>query len=334
MRSLSPPPLSIVDPATGAPRFGAYRGGLPRVDLRPLGKGPLFRIAHEKRWVYVAIASGDLLIGLAIVRLGYVANTFVFVYDRKVKSVVIDRSALAPPFAASVSDFCREGCRAVFSFAGMSLRVERGAGEDAYRVEVIAEGLRLDARLSAVGAPDPMGIVAEIPGGLVDVTEKGVLLGVTGEVTIAGKTRSLDGGTGGYDYTQGYLARHTHWRWAFALGKTAAGERFALNMAQSAPLAPECTAWIGDELFPLSEGKFAFDEGRPLGPWRLTTDDGAVDLAFSPDGLHAEFTDLVIVKSRFIQPAGTFSGTLRLPGKGEVAIRDVLGVVEDQDVLW
>lgn len=70
MRTLTEPPSSIFDPSTRALRAGSYRGGIPRVDPTPLGKGPLFRIAQEKRWLYTAVATDNLFIGAAIVRPG------------------------------------------------------------------------------------------------------------------------------------------------------------------------------------------------------------------------------------------------------------------------
>src|SRR4051794_15152924 len=52
MRILAPAPDSAIDPATGLPRFGSYRGGLPRVDLAAVTGGALRRITRRKRWLY------------------------------------------------------------------------------------------------------------------------------------------------------------------------------------------------------------------------------------------------------------------------------------------
>src|SRR4051794_800133 len=78
MRTLAPPPRSIIDPATLAPRTGSYRGDLPRVDFSPLGKSRVFQVRHQKRWVYFGIAAGDLYVGAAMVHLGYASNCFYF----------------------------------------------------------------------------------------------------------------------------------------------------------------------------------------------------------------------------------------------------------------
>src|SRR5580704_11442924 len=114
MRTLSERPEAVFDPVTHALLDGSYRGGLPRVDPAPLGKGPLFRVAHEKRWVYGAVAAEDLFIGAAVVRLGYAANAFAFAYDRSASRMVASFSATTPAFAAHVGDTGGEGCLARF----------------------------------------------------------------------------------------------------------------------------------------------------------------------------------------------------------------------------
>jgi hypothetical protein len=53
----------------------------------------------------------------------------------------------------------------------------------------------------------------------------------------------------------------------------------------------------------------------------------------TPGGVHRETRDLGIVSSRFVQPVGSFSGTIEVLGR-RLVIERALGVVEDQDVLW
>jgi hypothetical protein len=230
MRTLAERPDAVFDLATRALRAGSYRGGIPRVDPSVLGKGPLYRVAHEKRWVYVAVAADELLASAAIVRLGYAANVFAFAYDRAAGRMLADFSATAPAFAAHVGDTGGDGCLARIRWLGAHLSVERGAGERDYRVEIAAGDLRLSARLSTEGAPPPIGAIVPLAGppeDLFNATQKLVLCPVVGEVLVKGTHRSLDGGLGGIDYTSGFLARRSTWRWAFALGRAQTAERVA-----------------------------------------------------------------------------------------------------------
>lgn len=334
MRELGPPPASVLDPATLLPLTGSYRGPLPPVDLAPLGKSALYRLTHRKRWMYVAIASPELYVGLALVHLGYLMTAFVFVFDRTTGSVVVDRSSLGPTLLGKVSGTSGEGCHASFRLGGTDLRIVRRQGDDGYFVEAHVADLELEARFDTKGAPPPISVIANVPGGVVNTTEKRSLLPVTGEAKIAGRRTSLDGALGGLDYTHGYLARHTAWRWAFALGNASCGARVGLNLVEGFVGEPECAVWIDDELYPLGEGRFTFDAKDPMRPWRVGTADGAVELEFTPAGMHHEQKNLVVVASRFIQPVGTFSGRLRTASGRELVLDRVLGVTEDQDVLW
>jgi hypothetical protein len=343
MRTLTEVPSAVFDPRTHALRAGSYRGGLPRVDPSPLGKGPLFRVAHEKRWVYVAVAAEDLFIAAAVVHLGYASNAFVFAYDRAAGRMVAELSTTAPAFAARVGDTGGEGCVARFRWLGQSISFERGVGERDYRFEVSAgdlrgpRGLRVSARLSTEGTPPPIGAVAALPGppdGLFNATEKMVLLPVVGEAIAGGKHYSLDGGLGGHDFTFGFLERRTAWRWAFALGRARSAERVALNLVQGFVGLAECAVWVNGELYPVSEGVITYDEKTPLAPWQVRTREGEVDLRFEPGAIHAEEHDFRVVSSRFLQPVGSYSGTIRLPGREPLDLDRVLGVAEDQAVVW
>ncbi len=169
----------------------------------------------------------------------------------------------------------------------------------------------------------------------VSTTEKRALLTARGELLVGRHRQPLLGGLAGYDYTYGLLARRTAWRWAFALGRAKSGERVAQipTSCRGSSGEPECTAWVEGEVFPLREGRFSFDPDQPLAEWRVSTADGAVDLRFKPGGMHAEDKNLGLISSHFVQPAGAYTGTLRVGGRSSSSMR-VLGVTEDQDVLW
>ena len=345
MRTLEAPPSSVLHPLNHAVTRGSFHGGLPpEVDLGALEVGglpligaPLFRVAHEKRWIYTAISAGDVFIGAAIIKLGYASSAFVFAFDRASGRMLADVSLLGPAFFASVNGAPREGASSSFSspLQRASISWQRAGGEGAFSLAVRAGDVVLDASLSAEGAPPPIGAIANLgKKGLVNATEKGALLAVTGSATIAGRRISLDGGLGGYDYTHGYLPRQTAWRWAFLLGRAESGERVGLNLVQGFVGEPECALWIDGELYPLAEGRFTFDAQTPMEPWRVCTADESVDLRFEPGAIHQEHKNLGVITSRFIQPVGCFSGTIRIPGRAPLTLARVLGVVEDQDVLW
>ena len=342
MRTLTPAPDDALDPATLEPRFGSYRGRLSRIEAGRAARGPfagLARIARHKRWLFLVIAREPVIVALTVLRFGYASNAFAFVYHTGERRMLAESSSLGPAFAAAVGDTGGKGVHARFRFGSFRTSVVAGPGtgpgrqgERACEVRLSAKGLELSARLDATGAPPAIAAVASVAGGFV-ATEKRALLSATGEAVVAGRRFTLDGGLAGCDYTQGLLPRHTAWHWAFALGLAKGGEPFALNLVEGHVGEAECAAWFLGDVHPLAEGRFQFDRSRPLEPWRVATVDGAVDLVFSPGGMHAERKNLGIIRSRFVQPVGTYSGTVRL-GDRSIELEAMPGVVEDQDVLW
>ena len=332
MRTLLPVPDQAFDPS-GFPRTGSFRGGLQRVDLSPLNRSLVRRTLHHKRWMYFAIASEEVYVAVCVVRLGYAASAFAFAFDRRSRRMLVDRSSMAPPFVCEVGDTAGEGCVASYHFGLARVGIARNAGSTTYGIDASFPGMKLRARLDGAQAPPSLTAIARLPGRLLNTTEKRTLLAASGELIVGRERRSLDRGLAGYDYTNGMLARHTAWRWGFALGRAKSGERVGLNLVQGFVGEPECGVWIDDEVFPLAEGRFVFDAKDPLANWRVTTPDGAVDLSFLPGGMHAEKKNLGIVATRFVQPVGLFSGKIRAGGK-ELELDRVLGVTEDQDARW
>lgn len=341
-----PPVPPAVAPLGGAPRFGAYAGELPHVDLTRLGErhgveGPL-RVLKHKRWQYALVATREVACLLAVMDLGYSAAAFASAVALETGEVLADVSLLgAPRLGARVNDRPGEGLEARFRSPGAALRVTREPGEGHYRLALDVSrlrargGLRLDAELHTHGAPDALTVIAPVDGdGRVNVTQKRGALSARGTLEAGGRRWALDGGVGGLDYTQGLLARRTAWRWAFATGTLADGTPLSLNLAEGFNEGPgENALWVGDTLHPLPRVRFEYREDELLDPWHLRSADGRVDLTFRPLWAHREERDLKLVTSRFAQPVGHFSGRVQVGGR-TLALARVPGVTERQDTLW
>lgn len=328
MRSLAQAPAAFVDTGTGQPAFGSYAGPLPRIEMPALGLRD--RVARRKRWLYLALASEEVWVSLAVVRTGYAATAFGFAYDLAKKTMLVDRTILGPTAVARVADGPHEdGAIARFSL-GRSNIVFARAGS---RMDVRAHlgELEVEATLDESAAPPSVSAIAPLGDGLVNATEKRALSRVTGHARIAGRTFDLARATAGWDYTHGLLPRHTRWHWAFALGTTDSGAPIAFNVVEGFVGEAECAAFFDGKVHPIAEPRFEMDVERPTLPWKLRGE--GIDLSFSPGAVHAQHTKLVVIRSRFIQPVGTFEGTLRIGGR-EVRVEGLPGVVEDQDVLW
>lgn len=330
--------MSKVFDDAGHPILGARFTPLLDAGLGPLlaHHSPLARVTREKRWLYAAIYSPEVAFGVAIVDVGYASNAFAFAADpRPGGRMLADVSFLgAPGLGARVADRPEEGCEATFRAPFAYMAITRPPGSTVYDVIVSTRDLTVHAALESDGSPPPIVAVARPEGSPLMVTQKRALMKVRGHLRAGDQDFSLDQALGGFDYSHGLPARDTRWNWAFLLGHAACGTPVGINLVQGFNGEPECVVWAGDAVFPVGEGRFTFDPSNPLAPWQVRTTCGAVDLSFAPSALHAEHRNLLLVQSHFVQPAGTFTGTVRTPRHGALKLEGVTGVVEDQSVRW
>lgn len=335
-RLLSPAPDRIVG-ADGVPVFGSYEGPLPRVDLVDrIAAGRFQRVTQAKRWLYLLVVKDPFVIGLCVLRTGYAAKGFAFVSDGKERRMLADVSRTAPPFAGTVGDGPLEP--AAFRGGGLSMAFGRPGSRANSSVAITIEHPTLSASFSiaTAGAPPAISAIAKLGNDRVTATEKRALLAVQASAPLVagGRSIDLDGAWAAYDYSQGLLPRRTRWRWAMGIG-TRDGKPFAINLTDGFVGEAECAFFEPSRVVPLAEPSIRAPEGVADGGhdderWPITSSE--VDLSCRLAGVHRERENFGIVRSRFVQAACAFEGTVRVDGKSSTV--NALGVVEDQDVTW
>ncbi len=323
MRPLRPAPTSAYDENTGAFAFGSYRGRIARAELDRERVSRLRRRITQKKWVYIALITDELVAAFAIVHLGYASKRFYYVLDRESGAVLGEGSDLGGPLGCRVHPVGSDAPERVARFGEST--IERSPT----RMCVTASLRGFSVRAEAQQAMPEMTAIARIPDGVVNVTEKGVLMPLSGSLAVGDRTFDLAGGHLGYDHTSGLMARHTSWRWAFAMGKDVAGEPFAMNLVSGFVGELECTAWTGGEPHALAEPVIHVGDAQT--PWRIESAD--TKLHADERARHEELTNLRVIRSRFIQATGTFRGRITADGR-EIDLLGVPGMIEDQDVLW
>ena len=142
-----------------------------------------------------------------------------------------------------------------------------------------------------------------------------------GTVSIDGVRRALQG-RAVVDDTAAYYERHTSWRWSAGVGLHSDGRPVAWNLVDGVndpPRDSERTVWIDGEPVETPRVSFAND---------LSAVDG---LRFIPEARRERRDNLIVVRSRYVQPFGTFTGSLP-GGLGQLA--QGLGVMEEHDAWW
>jgi hypothetical protein len=141
-----------------------------------------------------------------------------------------------------------------------------------------------------------------------------------GTVLLDGTRHAIDGHAV-IDDTAAYYARHTHWEWCAGVGEDVEGRALAWNLVSGVndpPEHSERTVWVDGEPREAPPCRFAADLSR------------VDDLRFAAEAVRERRENLLLVRSDYRQPFGTFSG--RLPGGVELAAG--YGVMEEHDVWW
>jgi hypothetical protein len=143
---------------------------------------------------------------------------------------------------------------------------------------------------------------------------------VSGSVVIEGTRHPVEA-RAVIDDTAAYYPRHTIWRWSAGVGEAASGQSVAWNLVSGVndpPEQSERTVWTDGDPHEVPPCRFADD---------LSSVDG---LRFTAEAVRERRENLLVVRSRYRQPFGSFSG--QLPGGIEVARG--YGVMEAHDVWW
>jgi hypothetical protein len=141
-----------------------------------------------------------------------------------------------------------------------------------------------------------------------------------GRIVLGGEPRMLEG-RAVIDDTAGYYERHTRWCWSAGVGTTTDRRAVAWNLVtgvHDAAHDSERTVWIDGVPHEADPAVFAADLSQVGG------------LRFRSEAVRARTENLVLVRSDYRQPFGTFSGAL--PGGVELA--EGYGVMEAHDARW
>lgn len=123
------------------------------------------------------------------------------------------------------------------------------------------------------------------------------------------------------DDTAAYYPRHTHWRWSAGVGRSVDGEQLAWNLVSGVndpAVGSERTVWVNGEPREVPPSHFADD---------LSGVDG---LRFDAEEGLSRSENLVLVRSRYRAPFGSFSGEL----PGGLRLAEGFGVMEEHEVWW
>jgi hypothetical protein len=161
----------------------------------------------------------------------------------------------------------------------------------------------------------------------------------SGTLDVAGETVefSPERDVGLLDYHKAYYPRNTFWKWATFATIDGTGSVLGVNLTHNvieddARFNENCI-WHGDSLSLVGPARFDVPKDT-MRPWRVRTEDGAVDLELVPQGQRRERVNFLLARSIYDQPYGLYSGTLVDSGGTKYAVKDVFGLAEDHLATW
>ena len=327
-------PHAVLD-AAGQVRFGKFSGAITSIDwtgvAAPYMRPFWWRQVHHKRWQYLALSTQDIFCGIAIVDVGWTNTAFAYVFDRQQKKIIASFSQDGfPSLTAKVNSHPAQGAASHFHFLRNQINFNHALDTSLATLDLACGDFFIHAQLNVQKALPSLTAIGAVRGGTVHATVKSAGLPLTGDVCVAGRRFILDGGVGSTDYSNGFLARETAWRWA-----SAHNLEVGFNLQAGYFGDNENALWLDGKVISLSAANFDFDANNPLGTWHITTADGLLDLYFQPEGCRQEDKNLLIAVSRYVQPIGTFNGWVKA-GKDALpqAISNLVGVTEDHFSRW
>lgn len=319
---LPPAPGSVVGP-DGEIKAGLYRGEAKRIDWSRAGRNRLWRYFHWKRWQYASIIGPDCVAAVAVADLGWATTAFAYLFDRRKQRVLADVSLVGMPrLAGRVADDVRMGATSTFHGGGTRFSIARNEG--AWLIVVSGKELTIEATLNEGVDAATICAIGRVPSGVANCTHKAHGLVARGTARAGGDEFRLDGSLGALDHTNGLLARETAWRWASG---TTAGR--AINLVEGFHEPFENASWTDGVITALAPVTFAREKDDPMALWHIRSSDGSVNLAFTPEGVRSQNKNLGFAMSRWIQPIGTYSGTVLGTDVGKLS-----GVLEDHRARW
>lgn len=156
-------------------------------------------------------------------------------------------------------------------------------------------------------------------------TRKQAGVAARGSVRVDGREHLLIG-RAVIDDTAGYHERHTRWVWSAGVGVAQSGEQLAWNLVSGVndeAEGSERAIWVDGSPSEVAAVDFAADLSA------VHFADGS-SLQFSKWSEHEAQTNLLLVRSRYRQPFGTFSGELPCGRR----LKEGYGVMESHDAYW
>jgi len=324
---------------TGRVSFGVFDAPVDEINYKdypltsPMGfKWPgLLNGLKFNQFVFFGLAGPDVMAGLAVVDLKYLANTFLYVYDRK-QGTVIEVNKTIVPFSRKIFiNPTPETLSCGFSLRGLSVSMQDN------KISAQSKDINLDVTLDLRDTA-PLRVCTRAGYKGWTFTRKTSPIRLTGTVSSKDKQFELSSPAhmGLMDWTAGFMRRETFWNWAAIASTLPDGRSLGLNLScgVNETSFTENAFWVDGRMTKVSTVLLAFDPDNFYAPWTITSQDGKINLTFKAGRHRAENINAGIVATKFNQMMGVFNGALTTDDGETITITDCPGWTEDHYAKW
>ncbi|MFC1857391.1 DUF2804 domain-containing protein [Thermodesulfobacteriota bacterium] len=327
----------LVNPA-GSIRFGLYDEIVDHVNYED------YRLETPMGWIvpgflkkfkfnqfhFLGIIGPEVMVGMAVVDLKYLASGFFYVYDRKTGEL-FDTKKLAFPGRDKYIKPYPETMASGFNSGRLMITMKDR------HISAKGEGISLDAKFEPVD-PNPLRLCSRAGYNGWVYTQKTGPVELFGEITYNGKHINISPPSymGLVDWTGGFMRRETFWNWASTACTLEDGRPFGLNLScgVNETSFTENAFWLDGKMTKLHSINFVFNKNDIRDPWRMSSLDKKVDLVFYPENLRGEKINVLFIASRFTQLIGAFEGQVVSETGERVTLRGCPGWTEDHYAKW
>ncbi len=330
----TPAPHRLIG-ADGQVVYGWWRDAVADLGLSalripdPMGgfKADWHRFLRLKRWEFWSLDLGDLLVGLALIDLGYARSFFAYVAQpglQKLRSVQVKAPGRK---AMGMRLEWPQGCLTGETMLQLRRGFVRVDAEDQFfnlSFDIPELAVQANLRLKRV---EPLSLCVPAGANGWTYTCKEVAMQITGTCHVSGRPRNLARALASVDRSLGLMRRETAWQWCSLMGWHA-DQPYGLNVAMGVNESgqTENAFWLDGTLH-----KFGSISFHPVEHGCKVKGDH-VDLDFKGMSRHKEHLNLGLLASRFTQWQGRYQGVIGWDGQ-RYAI-DAQGLWEDHFVRW
>ena len=283
-----------------------------------------------KQFQFVSLVTPEYLIGIAIADIRYLASGFCYLYDIK-NNELVEQQWLKPFNLGYQTEPSSWSSSAILADDAIQFSIQEGT----WHVHFVSGSV--NAVISLHPEPQSSPLMLCTPTGYSGwtYTQKHNGLSVAGNLFILGQEQDLSKVSAGYDFSAGYMRRETSWRWA-SINHMKGSDRLGLNLAVGVNETGYCenVLWVNGERHLMAPVHFHFSRNNPHEEWKITSQDGRIELSFTPLNCRSERKNFWLLKSNFRQYMGHFNGFVVDGNSNKHELNEVVGLTEDHYAKW